>query len=285
MVLVPADAIPVPQPAPAVTSPVPFKRMHSRSRSNASAIDLLAVTCSPTSSGIPPHDLLRVPSGNSSAAAAGGGSPAAAGSVPAGSSSPRGSLLSKQQLQQSSSSAGGASAAGGSAQSDCAAALLPGLQLGPPGSITPTTSSAGAASNSSPGVRGLSKQGSSIKRAGSPAPAVRAAPAPGGSPAAAGGFFLLYNASDGSPTAAAAPCCAQPSCTPCLAGCCAPSFVVGLLIALLYKGRFPEEYEAQWAGCPRLKVRPHAVWWCGCALRQVLVQLGTWRALGRCVAV
>jgi hypothetical protein len=29
---------------------------------------------------------------------------------------------------------------------------------------------------------------------------------------------------------------------------------VGLLIALLYKGRFPEEYEAQWAGCPRLKV-------------------------------
>jgi hypothetical protein len=39
----------------------------------------------------------------------------------------------------------------------------------------------------------------------------------------------------------------------CLAGCCAPSFAAGLLTALVYKGRFPEELEVQWAGCPRMQ--------------------------------
>lgn len=38
----------------------------------------------------------------------------------------------------------------------------------------------------------------------------------------------------------------------CLAGCCAPSFAAGLLAALLYKGRYPEEYKVQWSLCPRL---------------------------------
>eukprot|EP00879_Flechtneria_rotunda_P017606 GHRR01018456.1.p1 GENE.GHRR01018456.1~~GHRR01018456.1.p1 ORF type:complete len:705 (+),score=270.54 GHRR01018456.1:300-2117(+) len=39
----------------------------------------------------------------------------------------------------------------------------------------------------------------------------------------------------------------------CLAGCCAPSFAAGLLVALLYRGRYPEEFKSQWSLCPRLQ--------------------------------
>jgi hypothetical protein len=262
-------------PSTASQSP-PFKRTHTRSRSNAAAIDLLAVTgsLSPCGSSIPQAELHRSLSGAGSLQHAGSGIPAAAGGAAVSSGSLGGGLMSKQQQQQLATSGSGATAAaaagaagGGSAGAgaapvpESAAALLPGLHLGPPGTNpTPCSSSNGAGiSRTASGARKLARQGSSAKGR-------KSANSQGGAAAgqAQGGFFLSC---DGSSSPSAAPPAAAPgspsastngatapSCTPLLSGCCAPSFAVGLLIALLYKGRFPEEYEAQWAGCPRLKV-------------------------------
>lgn len=258
----PVDASEAPPAATGVgPSSPPFKRMHSRSRSNAAAIDLLAIASSPLSpcgSGLPLVERSR-------SASAGGQQPAssvalaAAATTASGNSSPGSkNLLSKQQQQLLLSASGAQSPAGAasgaataaSAGPDSAAALLPGLQLGPPGTnLSPFASSAGAAgggANSTSGARKLAHQSSSSKKRSSGANSLA-----GG--AAAGGFFLSSDGSS-SPAGAAAGGGMVASCTPCLSGCCAPSYAVGLLIALLYKGRFPEEYEAQWAGCPRLKV-------------------------------
>lgn len=260
-------------PSTASQSP-PFKRTHTRSRSNAAAIDLLAVTgsLSPCGSSVPQADLHRSPSGAGSLQPAGSGLPAAAGVAAISSGSPGGGLMSKQQQQLAASASGAAAAAaaggcagtGAAAAPEFAAALLPGLHLGPPGTNPAACSSSGAGiSRTASGARKLARQGSSAKgrkSANSPGGAAATAPATAAGQAH-GGFFLSCDGSS-APAAAAAPGSpavsakggTAPSCTPLLSGCCAPSFAVGLLIALLYKGRFPEEFEAQWAGCPRLKV-------------------------------
>lgn len=263
------DAVDVTGPSTAWQSP-PFKRTHTRSRSNAAAIDLLALTgsLSPCGSSIPQADLHRPPSGGGTLQHAGSGLPAgSAGDAALSSSTPGSGLMSEQQLASSGSGAAAAAAAAGVCAGtgaapgpESAAALLPGLHLGPPGTNPAACSSSGAGtSRTASGARKLARQGSSAKRR-------KSANSPGGAAAGQthGGFFLSCDGSSApaAPAAAAAPGSpaasanggTAPSCTPLLSGCCAPSFAVGLLIALLYKGRFPEEFEAQWAGCPRLKV-------------------------------
>lgn len=224
--------------------------MHSRSRSNAAAIDLLAIAggLTPCGSG--------APLGESPRSASAGGSLQHAGSAGLGAAGSPGSntLFSKQRQQLLSMGGSPSPAAAASSAGDVgpnsAATLLPGLQLGPPGTTSPFASASGGA-GSTGGARKLAHQASSgKKRSSTSSPAGAAA-------AVVGGFFLSSDGSSSPAVAAAAAAPAgspAPSCTPCLAGCCAPSFAVGLLIALLYKGRFPEEFEAQWAGCPRLKV-------------------------------
>lgn len=263
-----ADAAEPPRASTVGPPSPPFKRMHTRSRSNAAAIDLLAVTSSlsPSSSGIPHADghkeLHRSHSANGVLQSAGAGSPAAAGVSAISSGSPGGGLLSKQQqLAASLPGAATASASSGTPAPDSAAALLPGLHLGPPGTNpVPCSSHGGNISRTTSGARKLARQGSSAKgRKSSHSPAGAVVTAAG----APGEFFL---STDGSSAAAqqgsggitdngtSASVGVVPSCTQLLAGCCAPSFAVGLLIALLYKGRFPEEFEGQWSACPRLKV-------------------------------
>lgn len=84
-----------------------------------------------------------------------------------------------------------------------------------------------------------------------PAPGVSLLPAgihlgvPGTSPCNSAGSTRASSGDDGSGVASS-------FYGSCLAGCCAPSFAAGLLTALIYKGRFPEEYESQWTSCPRL---------------------------------
>jgi hypothetical protein len=43
------------------------------------------------------------------------------------------------------------------------------------------------------------------------------------------------------------------SCAHSCSGCSAPSFAAGLLVAVLLKGRYPEEYHGVWNACPRIQ--------------------------------
>lgn len=43
------------------------------------------------------------------------------------------------------------------------------------------------------------------------------------------------------------------SCSYSCSGCSAPSFAAGVLVAVLLKGRYPEEYERAWSACPRIQ--------------------------------
>jgi hypothetical protein len=118
--------------------------------------------------------------------------------------------------------------------------MLPGLHLGPPGT-TPRVSCCSANSSSS----SAASSNGGTARAGS-----RATDAPRAS------HHHHHQQQQQQQQQQQAQAQAQaPGPDAAAAGCCAPSFAVGLLVALLYKGRFPEEYEAQWAACPRLKVR------------------------------
>lgn len=255
-----------------------MRRMHSRSRSNAAAIDLLAVAAgglalsSPTgptsdssgsvrnsnaagpgitSSTVSPishaqqhhqhqHQHLQAISPVATVAAAASG------------------LLGKQHQQQQQQHPGGA----GPGSVPTAASLLPGIHLGPPGSMPVPGQHGSVVSSGSSSCVG-SSGGSSGGRRVSRSSSVKAAPHSGTATASSPGAIASNgcpsplhhppagsNGNSGS-TAVAASCV-----TPCLAGCCAPSFAVGMLLALLYRGRFPEEYEAQWSSCPRLKVGP-----------------------------